>query len=42
MTLPHGTGTRAFPCLGTDISGTRSTLQVPEASLTATVAGEGA
>ncbi|MFE3253734.1 hypothetical protein [Streptomyces sp. NPDC059209] len=42
MTLPQGTATRAFPRAGADTSAARSTLRAADASLTVTVAGEGA
>lgn len=42
MTLPHGTGTGTRPWAGIDTGAGRSTVRVPDASLTATVAGEGA
>ncbi|MFD6988823.1 hypothetical protein [Streptomyces sp. NPDC059943] len=42
MTVPQGTGTRAFPRVGIDTTAAGSTLRTPDASLTATVAGEGA
>ncbi|WP_277762449.1 hypothetical protein [Streptomyces sp. IB2014 016-6] len=41
MTLPQGTGTRAFPRAAVDTRAARSTLRTPDASLTATVTGEG-
>lgn len=49
MTLPNGTGTRTRTRVssrtgrtGVDTGAARSTLRAPDASLTATVTGEGA